>query len=188
MTQYLPALTKQVVTIRNEQPRDYQRVEELTRMAFYNLYLPGCVEHYLVHVIRGTKDFIAELDLVVEVEGKVIGNIMYTRAWLTDDSENFEPILTFGPLAIDPMYQRQGYGKMLIETSFDLAQKMDEDAVVIFGMPHNYVARGFKCCRDLNVFLTNGGYSAAMMVKLLTKEDLAKNIGHTLRVQSWKFR
>ena len=74
-----------MVIIRNETEADYQRVEEITRKAFYNLYVPGCCEHYLVHVMRGHEDFISELDFVIEVDGKVIGNIMYTKAKLVDE-------------------------------------------------------------------------------------------------------
>ncbi|MFC6316292.1 GNAT family N-acetyltransferase [Lapidilactobacillus achengensis] len=170
--------TNASVIIRNEQSSDYQRVEDLTRAAFYNLYMPGCVEHYLVHVMRGTKDFIEPLDLVIELAGQVIGSIMYTRAWLTDDAGNVKPILTFGPLAVDPAFQRQGYGKMLIEASFNIARALGEDTVVIFGMPANYVARGFKCCRDLNVSLPDGSYPAAMMVKTLRPEVLGDRHWH----------
>ena len=46
-----------MITIRNEEERDYKVVEEITRKAFYNLYIPGCAEHYLVHIMRGHEDF-----------------------------------------------------------------------------------------------------------------------------------
>ena len=72
--------------IRNEEPRDHEAVEALTRRAFYNLYVPGCVEHYLVHIVREHKDFIPELDFVLEEDGRIIGNIMYTRARLVDET------------------------------------------------------------------------------------------------------
>ena len=68
--------------IRNEEKRDYKIVESMTRKAFYNLYIPGCVEHYLVHRMREHQDFIKELDFVIELDGQIIGNIMYTKARL----------------------------------------------------------------------------------------------------------
>lgn len=77
-----------VFTIRNERPGDWEAVETLTRRAFYNQYIPGCMEHYLVHIMRGHEDFIPELDFVLELDGKVIGNIMYTKAELTDEEGN----------------------------------------------------------------------------------------------------
>ena len=65
------------MVIRNEEKKDYQEVESITRKAFYNLYVPGCTEHYLVHIMREHEDFVRELDFVIEVDGRVIGNIMY---------------------------------------------------------------------------------------------------------------
>lgn len=75
---------EQKITIRNEEQKDWAVVEKITRQAFYNLYVPGCVEHYLVHIMREHEDFIPELDFVLELNGDVIGNIMYTKAKLTD--------------------------------------------------------------------------------------------------------
>lgn len=56
-----------MIKIRNEKESDYKVVEDITRKAFYNLYVPGCGEHYLVHVMRGHEDFIPELDFVLEL-------------------------------------------------------------------------------------------------------------------------
>lgn len=45
------------IKIRNEEIKDYRVAEELTRKAFWSLHVPGCEEHYLVHVLRNHKDF-----------------------------------------------------------------------------------------------------------------------------------
>ena len=137
--------------IRNEEERDYQIVEEITRKAFYNMYMPGCVEHYLVHIMRGHEDFIPELDLVAELDGQVIGNVMYTKATLTGGDGTMKEILTFGPVSIAPEHQRKGYGGQLLKHSFQRAAELGWDAVVIFGSPANYVGLGFKSCRRLNL-------------------------------------
>ncbi|HIX59859.1 MAG TPA: N-acetyltransferase [Candidatus Blautia gallistercoris] len=155
------------ICIRNERKEDYEAVERITREAFYNVYVPGCMEHYLVHIMREHEDFIPELDFVLEYEGEIIGNIMYTRSKLVDEQGETKEILTFGPVSILPKYQRRGYGKMLMEHSFEQAQKLGYDTVVIFGDPGNYVSCGFKCCRKYNVCLENGKYPAAMLVKEL---------------------
>ena len=136
-----------MITIRNEEERDYKVVEEITRKAFYNLYIPGCAEHYLVHIMRGHEDFIPELDFVIELDGQVIGNIMYTKARLVDEAGTEKEILTFGPVSIAPEYQRRGYGRMLIEHSFEQAVRLGYDVVVILGSPMNYVGCGFKSSR-----------------------------------------
>ncbi|MFZ3132172.1 MAG: N-acetyltransferase [Desulfosporosinus sp.] len=161
-----------MIKIRNEEERDYARVEEITRKAFWNLYVPGCKEHYLVHIMRSHKDFLPELDLVLEVDDQVIGNIMYTKAKLVDEHGEEKEILTFGPVCIMPEFQRMGYGKMLMQHSFEKAAALGYDVIVIFGNPNNYVSRGFKNCKKYNICLENGTYPAAMMVKELKPEAL----------------
>ena len=156
-----------MLNIRNEKETDYKLVEDITRKAFYNMYIPGCVEHYLVHIMRGHEDFIPELDFVLELDGKVIGNIMYTKAELTDEEGSKKEIVTFGPVSVLPEYQRNGYGKMLIEHSLNRAVELGYEAVVIFGSPSNYVSSGFKCCKKYNVCVEKGKYPAAMLVKEL---------------------
>lgn len=156
-----------MIQIRNEQKSDYQIVEDITREAFYNMYVPGCMEHYLVHIMRGHEDFIPELDFVLELDGKVIGNIMYTKAKLTDENEEEKEIITFGPVCILPKYQRIGYGKLLMEHSFKRAVELGYDTIVIFGSPANYVSRGFKSCKKYNLCVEGGGYPAGMLAKEL---------------------
>ncbi|WP_418579292.1 GNAT family N-acetyltransferase [Hungatella sp.] len=160
------------IMIRNEKETDYSVVEEITRKAFYNIYVPGATEHYLVHIIRQHEDFIPELDFVIELDGRVIGNIMYTKARLIDEAGTEKEILTFGPVSIDPEYQRAGYGKLLLEHSFEQAARLGYDVIVIFGSPMNYVSRGFKSCKKYHICIENGKYPAAMMVKELTPHAL----------------
>ncbi len=156
-----------MITIRNETEKDHELVEEITRKAFYNLYVPGCFEHYLVHIMRGHEDFIPELDFVIELDGQVIGNIMYTRSRLVDESGDVKNSLTFGPVCILPEYQRMGYGKKLMEHSFERALSLGYDVIVIFGSPANYVGLGFKSCKKFNICTENGKFPAAMIVKEL---------------------
>lgn len=161
-----------MLIIRKEKESDWQRVEEITRKAFYNIYVPGCMEHYLVHVMRHHEDFISELDLVAELDGQVIGNIMYTKARLTDEKGEEKEILTFGPISILPEYQRMGYGKRLMEESFARAIELGYDVIVIFGSPANYVGQGFVSCKKQNICAENGTFPAAMLVKTLREGAL----------------
>lgn len=161
-----------MLTIRNETPADRQTVEDITRRAFYNLYAPGCVEHYLVHIMRDHPDFIPELDLVAELDGQVVGSVMYTRSTLTDAAGAVKDILTFGPVSIAPEHQRKGYGKQLLEHSFRRAALLGWDVVVIFGSPANYVSCGFQSCKKFSVCLEGGKFPSAMMVKELREGAL----------------
>ena len=156
-----------MLNIRNERETDYKIVEDITRKTFYNVYVPGCMEHYLVHIMREHEDFIPELDFVIEVDGQIVGNIMYTKAKLTDEAGAEKEIVTFGPVSILPKYQRKGYGKMLIEHSLKRAAELGYEAVVIMGSPANYVGSGFQCCRKYNVCVEKEKYPAAMLVKEL---------------------
>lgn len=156
-------------TIRLETQSDYREVENLTREAFWNLSVPGADEHYLVHVMRDHADFIPQLDFVIELDGQIIANIMYTKTKLIDESGRAKEILSFGPVCVMPKYQRMGYGKILMEHSFAKAIEMGYDAIVIFGNPDNYVSRGFKSCIRYNICLEGDFFPAALLVKELRK-------------------
>ena len=103
------------ILIRREMPGDYREVENLTREAFWNVYRPGCDEHYIVHVLRNHEDFIPELDLVMEKEGRIIGHILYMRAKIRADDGRVVPVMSFGPISIAPDEQRKGHGKALLD-------------------------------------------------------------------------
>ena len=153
------------LTIRLETENDYRAVEVLTREAFWNVYKPGADEHYFVHTMRSHPDFIPELAFVLEYEGEIIGNIMYTKAWLEDEEGNRKEILSFGPLCVAPKYQRRKLGKILIEHSFAAAREMGYDVNINFGNPGNYVSRGFVSCKKKDVsFVVPGNYPTALLV------------------------
>ena len=159
--------------IRNETPADYRSVETLTREAFWNQNGPGCEEHYFVNQMRNHPDFLPELAFVLELDGQLIGNVMYTKSWLVDEQGNRKTILSFGPVSIHPDYQRKGYGKQLLEHSFAAARELGYDAIVIFGDPDNYVARGFQSCKKHNVCLEGDRFPTALLVKELTPGALS---------------
>ena len=153
------------IIIRNETPNDYRQVENLTRESFWNVYVPGAAEHYFVNQMRSHPDFIPELAFVLEKDGEIIGNIMYTKAWLEDENGERKEILSFGPLCVAPKYQRQKLGKLLIEHSFAAARKLGYDVNINFGNPGNYVSRGFVSCKKKNVsFVAQGNYPTALLV------------------------
>lgn len=153
--------------IRLETKKDYEEVENLAREAFWNLYVPGCNEHYLIHTMRSHKDFIPQLAYVLELDGKVIASVMYTKSVLKDESGYEKAVISFGPVCVHPSYQRKGYGKELLHYTFDRAIELGYDAIVIFGNPSNYVARGFKSCVKYNVYLEGDFCPMAMMLKEL---------------------
>lgn len=153
--------------IRTENESDYREVENLTREAFWNQSFPGAAEHYFVHIMREHEDFVPELAVVAEKNGKIIGNAMFCKGRLADDKGNEKVILTLGPIAVLPEYQRQGCSRLMLEYAFAKAVELGYDAVVNFGNPDNYVARGYKSCIRYNVCLEGGFFPAALLVKEL---------------------
>jgi len=170
--------------LRPETPADQRAVEELTRRAFWNLYFPGCVEHYLAHSLRTHPDFLPQYDFVAELDGKLVGNIMYTRSWLLDEQGQTMDILTFGPVCVLPEYQRQGIGGALIRHTAQLAAQQGEKAIVIFCDPHNYCKHGFKSGKDLNISDSNGDYPHGMLALELLPGALAGDAGDG---HAWKY-
>ncbi len=153
------------IKVRLEAKEDQRAVEELTREAFWNVYVPGASEHYFVHTMRTHPDFIPELAFVLELDGELVGNIMYTKAWLEDEKGTRKEILSFGPLCIAPKHQRKKLGKRLIEHSFAVARTMGYDVNINFGNPANYVGSGFVSCKKKNVsFVRDGNFPTALLV------------------------
>jgi len=167
------------ITIRRENKKDYRAVEELTREAFWNLYTPGCDEHYLVHKMRNHPDFIEKLDYVAEYDNRIIGNIMYTKAWLLNEEQKKE-IVSFGPVCVLPEYQRKGIGSQLIHHTIEILKADKIPAVVIYGSPYNYCKFGFKNGKDYNISDMNGNYPYAMLVLELEKNAFDN--------RHWKFQ
>ena len=129
--------------IRLETKEDYREVENLTREAFWNVYRPGCLEHYVVHTFRDKPDFVPELSFVLEKNGKIIGHVMYVRSEIQADDGRGVPIMTFGPLSIAPEYKRMGYGTVLLRHSMDEAKKRGAGALAITGNIDFYGKSGF---------------------------------------------
>ncbi|MBR6107719.1 MAG: N-acetyltransferase [Oscillospiraceae bacterium] len=165
-------MNNQEFLIRPEQRSDHRAVEELTRQAFWNVYKPGCDEHYFVHIMRSHPDFIPELDFVITHGSTVVANIMYLKSWLEDEAGTRREILSFGPISVHPAFQRRGLGKLLISHSCEAAQKLGYDTVVIFGNPENYVCSGFKSCKRFNVCLEGGRFPSALLVRELKEGAL----------------
>jgi len=168
------------IIIRNEEENDFREGEELTREAFWNLYVPGCDEHYLVHVMRNHPDFVKDMDFVAEYEGKIVGSILYSKARLIDEMGRETEIIGFGPLSVLPEYQRKGIGGALIAHTLKIARGKGIKAVVILGDPHNYCKHGFKNGKDLNISDMNGEYPHGLLALELEDKALA---GH-----AWKYK
>ena len=130
-------------SIRVEEERDYSTVEGLVREAFWNVYRPGCTEHYVLHHLRSCPDFIPELAFVMEADGKIIGQNVFVKAQITKSNGTAFPILTMGPICIANEYKRKGYGKILLDYSLEKAKALGYGAVCFEGNIDFYGKSGF---------------------------------------------
>lgn len=130
-------------TIRLEQKEEQRRVENLVREAFWNVYRPGCLEHYVLNQLRSDAAFVPELDFVMEQDGVLIGQNMFMRATIQADDGRTIPIMTMGPICITPERKRMGYGKILLDYSLERAKELGCGAVCFEGNIDFYGKSGF---------------------------------------------
>lgn len=142
---------KPTTTIRLEQPSDWREVENLTREAFWNVYRPGCTEHYVLHCYRESPDFIPELDLVMEVNGRIIGHVMFSKAELVLNDGTKKPSWTFGPISIHPDFKRKGYGLKLLQYALEKARGMGIGFICMEGNIEFYKNAGFGLASLLGI-------------------------------------
>lgn len=121
------------IIIRLEKEEEYREVENLVRESFWNVYRPGAYEHFVLNQLRNDKDFVSELDFVMEQDGKLIGQNMFMKAVIKADGDRNIPIMTMGPICITPELKRKGYGKILLDYSFGKAKELGCGAVCFEG-------------------------------------------------------
>ncbi len=136
-------MTKNNVKFRLEKKEDYRAVENLVRESFWNVYRPGCSEHYVIHVLRDDPAFVKELDFVMEEDGRIIGQNMFMKTFVDADDGRKIPVLTMGPICIAPELKRRGYGKALLDYSLEKAAAIGFGAVLFEGNIEFYGKSGF---------------------------------------------
>ncbi len=137
--------------IRQEAESDHAAAENLVRESFWNVYRPGCSEHYVLHVLRNDPAFVKELDLVMEQNGRLIGQNMFMKTVIEADDGRSIPVLTMGPICITPALKRQGYGKKLLDHSLEKAAAMGFGAVLFEGNIGFYGKSGFDHARRFGI-------------------------------------
>ncbi len=144
-------MNKTDYTIRLERKEEHREVESLVREAFWNVYRPGCLEHYVLNRLRNDPAFVRELDFVMEKDGKIIGQNMFMRATISADDGRDIPIMTMGPICIAPQYQKQGYGKLLLDYSLEKAAELGCGALCFEGNIGFYGKSGFDYAKNFGL-------------------------------------
>lgn len=137
--------------IRLEKKEERREVENLVREGFWNVYRPGCLEHFVLHELRNDADFVPQLDLVMLLDGRIIGQNVFVRAAIKSDSGEDLPIMTMGPICIAPEFKRQGYGKILLDYSLERAKEMGCGAVWFEGSIGFYGKSGFTYASEFGI-------------------------------------
>ena len=137
--------------IRLEKKEEQHTVENLVKEAFWNVYRPGCLEHYVLHCLRTDPAFVTELNFVLEAAGQIIGQNVFVRAQIKADDGRSIPILAMGPICIAPAFQRKGYGKKLLEYSLEKAKMLGYGAVCFEGNIGFYGKSGFTFAREFGI-------------------------------------
>lgn len=137
--------------IRSERKNEYREVENLVRESFWNVYRPGCLEHYVLNQLRNDAAFVPELDFVMEKDGKLIGQNIFVRAVINADDGREIPIMTMGPICITPELKRQGYGKILLDYSLEKAAELGCGALCFEGNIDFYGKSGFTYAREFGI-------------------------------------
>ena len=144
-------MNKNGITIRLENKGEYREVENLIRESFWNVYRPGCSEHYVIHVLRDDPAFVKELDFVMEKDGRLIGQNVFMRTVINADDGKDIDVLTMGPICITPELKRRGYGKILLDYSLEKAAAMGFGAVLFEGNIDFYGKSGFDYARRFGI-------------------------------------
>ena len=139
------------IIIRLETEKDYRETENLVRESFWNVYRPGCMEHYVLKNLRNDPDFVPELDFVMEKDGKIIGQNVFVRTVIKADDGTDIPIMTMGPICIAPELKRQGYGKILLDRSLEKATELGCGAVCFEGNILFYGKSGFTYASEYGI-------------------------------------
>jgi predicted N-acetyltransferase YhbS len=167
------------MNIRRIENKDFKEVENVIREAFWNVYMPGCDEHLIIHKLKDDKCFVNDLSLVIEEDNKIIGAIFYALGKLKNEDKEKE-VLFFGPIGVLPDYQGLEYGATLIHESLKLAKEKGYPFVVITGNPDYYHRFGFESCSKYNIYLEGmdkNDEASFFMIRVLNKDEMFKYQG-----------
>ena len=144
-------MSKNEYRIRLERKEDHRETETLVRESFWNVYRPGCLEHFALHELRADPAFVPQLNFVMEQGGRIIGQNLFMHAVINADDGREIPIMTMGPICICNELQGKGYGKILLDFSLEQAAAMGCGAVCFEGNIDFYGKSGFTYAREFGI-------------------------------------
>ncbi|NLY21171.1 MAG: N-acetyltransferase [Tissierellia bacterium] len=136
--------------IRTAELRDYDEIYELIKTAFFTAYLSDGTEQDFAVALRNSKNYIKELELVMEVDSKIVGHVMMTE--LGTNGKDLVSILLLAPICIAEEYRNNGLGEQLIDEGLKRATELDYNGVFLLGDPKFYNRVGFIRASELKVY------------------------------------
>ncbi|MAT66308.1 MAG: GNAT family N-acetyltransferase [Gammaproteobacteria bacterium] len=126
------------VIVRAESPEDVKAIDVVNLSAF-----EGDAEAQLVDAVRRSPDFIRDLSLVAEINGRIVGHLLLSKAALEGEGGR-KSVLVLGPMSVVPSQSHRGIGVALMQAAVNRARDMRYTAIVIAGRPDYYERFGFK--------------------------------------------
>jgi len=136
--------------IRRETENDFDSIYDLVKTAFQTAQVSDGKEQDFVLKLRAGRNYMPELALVAEEDGKLVGHIMLTKIDIVN-GERRTGVLLLAPVAVSLEYRGKGVGSKLIVESCRLAERMGFSAVVLVGNPAYYNRFGFKTSSDFGI-------------------------------------
>lgn len=124
--------------VRQETDKDYRGITNVNNLGFGQKN-----EGQLILRLRKTKKYIPDLSLVAEIEGRIVGHILFYPIEIKSDDQVF-PSLALAPMAVLPEYQKQGIGSRLVEEGLKKARKLGFKSVIVLGHAAYYPRFGFE--------------------------------------------
>ena len=151
-----------MIELRQEMPCDYRETEHVIREAFWNHYTPACNDHYLIHIMRNCPAFVPELDIVAVKDGRIIGNSMCLKSYISGDDGKYYEVLSLGPIGVLLEYQHQGIGGRLIAHTKEIAKKLGFKGILLCGDPDYYTRQGFTAAEKYKIRNAENMYADAL--------------------------
>ena len=175
------------IEYRLETPDDYRKTENMIREAFWNVYCPGCFEHFMLHQIQQSSAFIESLDFVAVKDGRIIGNVISVQSYIEGDDGQKHTVLSLGPIGVLPAFQRTGVGRRLIELMRQQAARMGYKAILLCGDPAYYSKNGFEPAEKYSIRTKDNKFAAALQILWLRNPNDKELAGRYFENEIYEF-
>lgn len=175
------------IEYRLETHDDYRETENMIREAFWNVYCPGCFEHFMLHQIRQSSAFIESLDFVAVKDGRIIGNVISVQSYIEGDDGQKHTVLSLGPIGVLPAFQRTGVGRRLIELMRQQAARMGYKAILLCGDPAYYSKNGFEPAEKYSIRTKDNKFAAALQILWLRNPNDKELAGRYFENEIYEF-